>query len=235
MKPEIYSHHHVRIVYDADRIAEVHDGLLRVPYWRQQQAVTGQARGRGNAVFISTPFGDAVLREYRRGGWPARIVRDRYLYLGLGRSRPFREFRLLARLFVDGFPVPAPLAALCERQGWTYQGALMTQRLPGVTTLADFLLKSPEPGAVLERSGTVIRTFHTGGVEHADLNVRNILVSADGDDVYLVDFDRCTYRPGQRVNGESNLKRLERSVRKLNISGTEQLWAAILRGYHGQS
>ncbi|NNE06767.1 MAG: 3-deoxy-D-manno-octulosonic acid kinase [Xanthomonadales bacterium] len=240
MKPEIYTHHHARIVYDADRITEVHDALLCPQYWQQQQAVFGQARGRGNTVFVATPFGRAALREYRRGGWPARVSRDRYLFLGFQRSRPFREFHLLARLFVDGLPVPAPLAARCERHGMYYRGALMTRLLPDTTTLAEWLLNPHHHGeALLECVGRVIRTFHAGGVDHADLNVRNILVNADDQAVYLVDFDRSTYRPGHRVNGDKNIRRLERSVQKLNLSlpgiNAGTAWAAIMRGYHGAS
>lgn len=237
MKPEIFTHHHARIVYDADRITEVHDALLCPQYWQQQQAVVGEARGRGNTVFVATPFGNAALREYRRGGWPARVVRDRYLFLGFQKSRPFREFHLLSRLYVDGFPVPAPLAARCERQGMFYRGALMTRLLPDATTLADSLLDSLHNDSSLEHVGRVIRTFHAGGVDHADLNVRNILVNADDQAVYLVDFDRSTYRPGHRVNGEKNIRRLERSLQKLNLTHPDidagTAWAAIKRGYYG--
>lgn len=237
MKPEIFSHHHVSIVYDADRIAEAHPDLLRIAYWRRRNAVTGEARGRGNTTFLATPFGPVALREYRRGGWAARISNDRYVYLGLQRSRPFREYYLLARLHADGFPVPAPVAAMCERLGLFYVGALMTGLLQDVMTLAEIMQSDNPQQDMLLAAGAAVRKFHDGGLWHADLNVRNILVSPADMRAYLIDFDRCRYRPGQRVDGLKNLQRLRRSADKLFAHGAqgnlEKYWDAIMQGYRG--
>lgn len=238
MKPEIFTHHHDSIVYDAQRITEMHAALMQARYWQDQQAVFGQAHGRGNTLFISAPFGDVALRQYRRGGWPSRFIKDRYLYTGLERSRSFREFHLLARLFSDGFPVPAPLAASCERQGVFYHASLMTELLSGVVTLAQYLAGQVQDDDVLRQVGSVIRAFHAGGVHHADLNANNVLIDAGNEKVYLVDFDRCSYRPGHRIDGRNNIERLKRSIRKCsgsdNESGVEKTWSAIMRGYRGE-
>ena len=237
MKPEIFSHHHVSIVYDADRIAEAHADLLRIGYWQRRNAVTGEARGRGNTTFLAAPFGTVALREYRRGGWAARISNDRYVYLGLQRSRPFREFYLLARLLADGFPVPAPIAAMCERHGFFYGGALMTGLLQDVMTLAEIMQAGIPQQDALIATGAVVRKFHDGGLWHADLNVRNILVNPAEMRVFLIDFDRCRYRPGHRVDGLENLKRLRRSIDKLFVNAaqgqSEKSWTAIMQGYRG--
>ena len=84
-------------------------------HWERAGAITGQAAGRGSALLLDTPFGEVVLREYLRGGWPARVSRDRYFFTGYQRSRRLAEFRILAALAERGLPVPRPVAALCDR------------------------------------------------------------------------------------------------------------------------
>jgi 3-deoxy-D-manno-octulosonic acid kinase len=79
------------IVYDADRVQQPGPELFDPGYWQRVGAVAGQAPGRGSALLLDTPFGAAVLRQYLRGGWPARISRDRYVFTGYERSRPVAE------------------------------------------------------------------------------------------------------------------------------------------------
>jgi len=125
------------IVYDADLIQQPGAHLFAADAWERSGSVVGQAPGRGSALFLETGFGPAVLRHYLRGGWAARLSRDRYLYAGLERSRPIAEFHMLARLYKQGLPVPRPLAAQCKRAGIFYSGDLITRRLMDVIPLAD--------------------------------------------------------------------------------------------------
>ena len=60
-----------------------------------QQVAEG---GRGGAWFIQTGEGDAVLRQYLRGGWAASLSRDGHLWRGINRVRSFADFRLLRAL-----------------------------------------------------------------------------------------------------------------------------------------
>jgi 3-deoxy-D-manno-octulosonic acid kinase len=66
------------------------------------------------------------------------------------------------------------------------------------------------------------------------LNARNILLDAESQ-VFLIDFDRARFRPGERVNGEGNLNRLKRSLAKLwpaNEKSAQQLaWTELKAGY----
>ena len=94
------------IVYDADRIQHPQAQLFDVGFWKAQGCVVGEAVGRGSAWFLETPFGSAVLREYLRGGWPGRFIRDRYVFTGWSRSRPVAEFNILVELHRLGLPVP---------------------------------------------------------------------------------------------------------------------------------
>ena len=55
----------------------------------------------------------------------------------LARFRPFREWLLIHRLHHQGLPVPVPIAARYVRQGATYRGDLITERIDGAESLAE--------------------------------------------------------------------------------------------------
>lgn len=202
------------IVYDADCIEQPGPDLFDPEQWRRRGAVFGQATGRGSALLLETPFGRAVLRQYLRGGWPSRISRDLYVFTGYERSRPLVEFRMLAKLTGRGLPVPAPLAALCERVGPFSRGWLMTRLIPEVVPLADRLAERSGDADLWRQVGRVIRRFHDAGVVHADLNARNILLGQE-DAIHLVDFDRARISLGNARAFAANLSRLKRSLEKL--------------------
>ena len=207
--------------------------------WKARNALVGEAVGRGSAWFIDAPFGAVVLRNYFRGGWVAKVSRDRYFFTGIESSRPFREFRILSELYELGLPVPRPVAALCEHHGVLSTGALITARIPAVQTLADLLplnhADSDMNTGVWGLIGQCIRRFHDAGVWHADLNARNILLD-DHLNVFLIDFDRARFIKGGVVNGEGNLNRLNRSLRKLwpstDIDTLQAAWILLEAGYH---
>lgn len=234
MKPRSHKEKSRVIVYDADCIEQPGTELFDPEYWRREGAVVGKARGRGTALFLDTSFGPAVLRRYLRGGWPARLSKAHYVFNGFERSRPLAEFRMLARLYQAGLPVPHPLAALCSRSGPVYTGWLLTARIGDGTPLADLLAERGGEEALWRRTGHCIRRFHEQGVVHADLNARNILLDAD-DAVYLIDFDRARIRKGDRRAGAANLARLRRSLEKLwpaSSRGTmATAWASLMSAY----
>jgi 3-deoxy-D-manno-octulosonic acid kinase len=180
-----------------------------------------------------------VLRRYLRGGWAAKLSRQRYIFTGATRSRPFREYQILSALSALGLPVPKPVAAICEINGFTYAGALITATIPSVVTLADLLAQQQQgtaPGAdTWQRVGKCIHRFHAAGVWHADLNARKILID-DQQRVFLIDFDRAKYSPGKPVNGQANMNRLKRSLLKLwpssTASGMETAWEQLMEAYN---
>lgn len=221
-------------VFDASILDDPGPDYFDVGFWRSREAVKGEAAGRGSAWFIDTPHGAVVLRNYLRGGWAAAISRQRYFFTGISNSRPFREYHVLAELYERGLPVPRPVAALCQHHGVISTGAIMTASITPSRTLAD----SFSDGGLLEgawtKVGACIRKFHDAGVWHADLNARNILLSAD-QAVYLIDFDRARLTPGKPIDGEGNLKRLKRSLNKLwqtdEIPALQQAWTELKAGY----
>ena len=236
MKIETLIRQNLAIVYDRDQVADPSRKLFTDKHWLEANRVLDSAPGRGAALFLETPFGPAVLRHYRRGGWAARFSEDRYFYTGYRRSRPFREFSLLARLFEHDLPVPQPLAAQCTRQGIWYRGALLTRTIPDVSPLADCLSAGVGDDA-WARIGACVACFHAAGAFHADLNARNVLLQDEGESVYLVDFDRGKFNPGRPVDGRGNLERLRRSLEKLwPETPSRQLsdcWTRLMEGYRG--
>ena len=239
MKLAVHKKKSLAIIYDASLMDVPGVEFFNVDYWRVQEALHGDAVGRGSAWFIDAPQGPVVLRRYLRGGWAAKISRQAYLFSTVSRSRPFREFKLLAMLSEQGLPVPAPIAALCEFHGFVSTGTIIMSRIAHAQTLADVLrLSAGEPAhdaGVWASVGKCIRRFHDAGVWHADLNARNILLS-DESNVFLIDFDRARFTPGKAVNGEGNLKRLKRSLTKLwptdQLSRLSSSWDLLTAGYY---
>ena len=68
--------------------------------------------------------------------------------------------------------------------------------------------------------GNTIRRFHRLGFQHVDLNANNILLDYNGK-VHLVDFDRCQRRKFAKSWANSGLKRLQRSLLKLQRESEE--------------
>ncbi|SDN94811.1 3-deoxy-D-manno-octulosonic acid kinase [Halomonas shengliensis] len=226
------------ILYDADSLCDagaapqIGPSLLDPAWWQARGRVTGEAPGRGASLFLNAGNGEEwVLRPYRRGGLVARLSERRYLWTGLERTRAFRELRLTAELLDQGLPVPRPVAAGVTCHGLTYEATLITVRLPGARALASLLKNGEADDVLLQRVGATIRRFHDAGLDHVDLNARNLLVDGEGK-VWLIDLDRCRLRREGAWKGR-NLKRLESSIAK--FVATEEVTRIIERitaGYY---
>ncbi|WP_083000180.1 3-deoxy-D-manno-octulosonic acid kinase [Halomonas sp. GT] len=205
----------------------LHPDLFHQAYWRERNLIVGEAPGRGSSFFLKASDSEQwVLRPYRRGGLIAKLSKKRYLWLGEERTRAFRELRLTATLYDQGLPVPRPVACCIIRYGLTYEAALITVRIPGAQALASLLAAGKADDALLQRVGTMINCFHQAGLDHVDLNARNILIDHHGEP-WLIDLDRCRLRPPGKWQ-EDNLARLERSINKFTQHANLH---AIRQGY----
>lgn len=188
------------------------------PQWyREQGLMHGAGGGRGAAVYAELYGTPVVLRHYRRGGAVRRLLGDRYLWRGLHASRPWRELALQAQLHAAGLPVPLPIAARLRRTrpgAPYYRADLLSGRLSRTRTLAQALASGPLETGQWHAVGAVIGRFHRAGVDHADLNAHNILLDAHHA-VYLIDFDRGRLRRSPGPWCRRNLRRLHRSLTKL--------------------
>ncbi|HEY0633877.1 MAG TPA: 3-deoxy-D-manno-octulosonic acid kinase [Gammaproteobacteria bacterium] len=237
MNPVQISNGKALILYDADCLVQADNSFFDPEQWRARQALTGVATGRGTTFFVRDGDHEWVVRHYRRGGLIAKLIADRYLWRGIEATRAWREWRLLATLYSEGFPVPQPIAARVVRSGLFYRADIVTRRLDA-TPLSERLqhgrLSNPSWRAI----GTTLRRFHDAGVWHADLNAHNILLR-DGR-VYLLDFDRGRRGKLTSHQAQGNLLRLRRSLDKLNhlhrvFCFDEEDWKALSRGYQGKA
>ncbi|MDQ1119727.1 MULTISPECIES: 3-deoxy-D-manno-octulosonic acid kinase [Pseudoxanthomonas] len=207
------------ILFDRQRLRQAQPEWLDPAHWGDQ-ARPVDSGGRGGAWFVDAPFGQSLLRQYKRGGLAASVSSDRYLWRGANRTRSFAEFRLTRALHRMRLPVPQPFVARYLRQGLTYRAAILMERLADVRSLADRYQVAGQ-SAPLEETGRLIARFHRAGLDHADLNAHNILFDAQGRG-WLIDFDRGVLRiPATRWR-EANLARLLRSLMKLRGQRSSQ-------------
>ena len=223
------------ILFDAAESSQVEGDWFAPDYWRGRNALSAQAGGRGGVDIIDTPAGECVLRHYRRGGLIAALVRDRYLWTGAERTRPFREFRLLAEIERRGLPGPIVVAARYRLRNWFYTADLMTRRIKDASTLAEHLARGQLNADLAAGVGTLVARFHHAGVWHADLNAHNVLVTTG--QLYLIDFDRGELRTPAVSWQQANLQRLRRSLIKLGAADDgvatfeETIWQPLLAAY----
>ncbi|AHG63597.1 3-deoxy-D-manno-octulosonic acid kinase [Advenella mimigardefordensis] len=171
--------------------------------------------GRNTAWYLDTPWGEAVLRHYHRGGLIGRFVDERYLWVSEEITRSFAEFALLNEMHAQGLPVPRAMAASYQRRGVTYRAAIMTERLRNTISLAQAISQAgPASIKLIEPVSAAIRQLHDANVYHADLNAHNILVD-DVQKIWLIDFDKSSRRNMTAALRQQSLERLGRSLQKL--------------------
>ena len=202
-------------IFDSRIIDHIDLNIFEPTYWAAHGA-SQVAGGRGKVLFIDGAECHWVLRHYRRGGLVGKIIADRYLWSGAERTRAFREWGLLAQLYAQGLPVPQPVAAHYQRQGFSYRADLITVAIQQARTLTQRLETEALSETVWCQIGEVIARFHAAGVKHADLNAHNIVFDAR-QTVYLLDFDRGQVRDVNPVWIEAVLQRLLRSLNTIAV------------------
>ena len=224
------------ILYDRQVIREISEERFEPGGWLHSEPVAGALRsaGRGNTVFVGNIPRQFVLRHYLRGGLPGKIVRDSYVWTGEDRTRPFREWRMLAKMADSGLRVPRPAAARYCRRGPFYTADILTVRIPDVVSLSTFIGGDALPEGFWEKLGGAVYDFHARGVYHADMNAYNLQIDKDGD-LWMLDFDRGRLlQPGPWQ--QKTLSRLHRSLQKIvdldpRLNFRKQNWEQFLEGY----
>lgn len=212
MKPTVTRQENRYILRDESILPGARPEHFDDGWWCARSKVRRTAAGRGTVHFVDGCDGIWVLRRYLRGGWMEAIGGDRYLWLGLAATRPWREWHLLSRLHKAGLPVPEPVAAYVERSAVIYRGSIITRSIEDAETIADLLGRMSLTENDWTAIGRLIRQLHAQGVWHADINARNILRTPDGK-FHLVDFDKARIaRHGSWM--PKQLARLRRSLEK---------------------
>jgi len=222
------------IVYDDALIGHIDTSWFDAARWSGATATAGLGGGRGKVLFIEHESRQWVLRHYCRGGLARRLSSDEFLWAGLHRTRPFREWSLLERMYRLALPVPQPVAARVERRGTVYTADIITVRIPDVMPLSRRLSCTALEPKSWQGVGQMIARFHAAGICHADLNAHNIQIDSENR-LYLLDFDRGRFRDIPGAWMQRNLDRLHRSLTKLRVRQalrfTDDDWQRLLDGY----
>jgi 3-deoxy-D-manno-octulosonic acid kinase len=224
----------VLVLRPSNSVHELSSECFDAAWWQKRNEVVGIARGRGTVHFVEGTEGRWALRHYLRGGWMARCSRDRYIWTGLARSRPWRELMLLASMHAGGLPVPRPIGARIVRTGCCYSGDILTECIQPSQSLGGLLRVEPLSQTAWVAIGALLRRFHRHDVRHDDINVGNILRDGEGN-FHLIDFDKAHLAPP----GDWQMHNLRRLRRSLEKSGRRNSifhfnpadWEALQAGY----
>lgn len=228
------------ILYDRQVIREISEERFSASGWLHAEPVSGELRaaGRGNTMFVGNVPRQFVLRHYMRGGLIGKVVRDSYVWTGEDESRPFSEWRMLAKMADSGLRVPRPAAARYCRRGPLYTADIITVRIPNVVSLSGYIKDKPLAPAFWQSLGAAVQDFHGKGVCHADMNAYNLQIDIDGD-LWMLDFDRGRLLPPGPWQ-QKTLSRLHRSLHKVvsldpKLHFRQQNWEQFLEGYFDAS
>jgi 3-deoxy-D-manno-octulosonic acid kinase len=205
-------------------------GLLQSGRLDRLLAAGAVAGGRGRNAVIAVPGRPERLhlREFRHGGWLAKLLGDRLP----GPGRPLAELAANERLHAAGAPVPRPvLVSAVRRAPGVWSAAVGTVHVEGSENAGEFLANQPGPRRLLaaRAAGEALRRFHDAGGRHADLHVGNLLVCDSGGAlrVCIVDLDRALVTasvPARRRMRE--IMRLQRSLLKRGLDAHATAGAA---------
>lgn len=145
--------------------------------------------GRGTAYAIRTQDGAWLVRHYRRGGALAGLLGDRYPRFATGRA--WRELNVSAAARSAGIPTPEVVAAVTYTAGAFARFDIAVTWIDDALDLAAVLFSETGRAIDIEttKAAALIKTLCARGLQHADLNLKNILLAPSG--AYVVDLDRC--------------------------------------------
>jgi 3-deoxy-D-manno-octulosonic acid kinase len=223
----------------ADTLA--HAGTMAA--WAAQGASVGEGRGAARARPAPVPGPDGrarwVCRHYRRGGWIAPLLGDRYA--GVGTARPFRELLASAAARARGVRTPAVVAGAVYRTGPVYRADLVTEEVPDTHSLAAWLCMAvdrPSDDDLLLRAGRAVAMLERARVAHADMSAGNLLLAREGP-AWIVDLDLAAVLAPHATVPRGMRARLERSLRKLyaarGLVVADSAWGALRAGYEDEA
>ncbi len=204
-----------------------------------------ELHGRSTVHAVPAPDGGRwVIRRYRRGGWIASLLDDRYLRQGT--PRPLLETRASQVARGRGVATPKIIAGVVYPGGLFYRADLVSEYVPDSLDLAEMLFGGDDGrpdgtdpalrAACLEGAGQLAVRLAAAGVRHRDFNAKNVLVQL-GDEaprMLALDLDRATVHRRGSVDAGGMGARLERSLRKFERRTDrflrEQEWQALARG-----
>jgi len=163
----------------------------------------GQAFGRGGVH----RRGGVVLRPYRRGGAVRRVNERTYL-----NSERFQEEADIHRvLWENGFPTVEPLGFAYRPCSWGVEGIYFTRHIKALPWAGAFDRTSD----LLPQLARLLDALSDWGLFAPDLNATNFIIAEEGS-LLALDWDRASWSEPGKALREAYLRRLARSLRRLD-------------------
>ncbi|AHG91406.1 lipopolysaccharide kinase [Gemmatirosa kalamazoonensis] len=184
------------------------DGTLHE--WAASHPERRELRGRGSAYAATLPDGETqvVVRHSRHGGLLAPLTGDRFL----APTRAPRELATSIALRDAGVRTPQMVAYAIYPAGPLLRRADVATRLvPDARDLGDAIGAVPDD-AWIDATAALLRALAAAGARHPDLNLKNVLLAADG--AWVLDVDVVALGTPPEAAARANWARLERSLLK---------------------
>lgn len=184
--------------------------------WAGAQPGRRALHGRGVAWAVQLADGTpVVVRRNRHGGLFARITGERFVTP----TRAPHELATAVRLAAAGVPTPELVAYILYPAGPLLRRVdVATLEIANSADLPAALDRWPsQRAALLAATARLVSQLTRAGARHDDLNVKNILLTMDGDAplAHVLDVDRVVFgRADDTAILDANLGRLSRSVRR---------------------
>jgi hypothetical protein len=190
----------------------------------------GISKGRGPVLSVpieEMPGTRIMIRKYLRGGLVRFVNNNTFI----GNQRPFDELYIGTEAYARNIPTAETLAAVSiKKAGPFYNGYLITKELTSCSDLPQYLKElskcsnidfSEKKEQVLIKTAETIRSMHDKGFLHADLNMKNILISrATPENIFIIDWDKSVLKNNlTELERSSNIIRFCRSMEKLKQQG----------------
>ncbi len=222
-----YEDHGTSLVVAREDVAHKLIPMLLTPPWEKRDRFVDARWLEGRGPIPVLPLEDGrhvILRTYRHGGMLRGLTRD--LFVGF-LPRPFRELSISCAARERGVMTPPVLgAAVYPVLGPIYRGVIAVEEIPEARDGLSILEQAAElrPGqrrklfrTLLKATGKTVAQAHKAGLVHTDLNVKNLVVTAEPLTVFILDLDRGRLEPGPLSDRQrrAQLKRLRRSLDKV--------------------
>jgi 3-deoxy-D-manno-octulosonic acid kinase len=232
-RAEIRARGNTITIHDPARSPDFSERWFDRDWWTAQGARSHSITGRAGVLMLDRGEETWVYRHYHRGGLVSHLSYDQYVWTGVERSRPVREWRLLEALSTQSLPAPRPVAARAVRTGPIYRADILTVLLPDTVPLSSLLGEVWDDADLWAAIGAMVAGFHRAGCDHPDLTAHNILVDSQRRP-YLVDFDNARFRSAGAWM-QAGIARLKRSLNKVSHeTGTqfsEPAWQQLVAAY----
>ena len=207
-----------RAVVRAREAADVRDLLAGATLhdWASHVQGAREYVGREFAYGVALPTSGThvVVRHARHGGLLAPLTGD--LFIGAGRA-PY-ELAAATRLAAAGVPTPPFVAyAVYPVTLGIARVDVLVEEIADARDLARVVAEQRALGdELLEAVAILLASLARAGARHEDLNLKNVLVTADAQatTAWAIDVDRVTFGHPRVRAMEANLARFVRSARK---------------------